>query len=160
MRIALVALAFALVACGGGASASPTSPRIDPHAGSDASTANGADGGEALASMASLTALGPSLAPGMRESDHAELAGAGDVTHDLPSFEKDTCVRVTFAATAKVSATLVDASGSVLARADNVTSGWLGERGPACARPQASPLKIKLHGEGPLRARLVVWALP
>jgi hypothetical protein len=160
MRIALVALAFALVACGGGASASPTSPRIDPHAGSDASTANGADGGEALASMASLTALGPSLAPGMRESDHAELAGTGELVHELPKFEKDTCVRVTFSASTKVSASLLDASGVVLAHADAVTSGWLGERGPACARPQTSPLKIKLHAEGPLQARLVVWSLP
>jgi hypothetical protein len=121
-----------------------------------------ADAGEALvvASLASLTALGPSLAPGMRESDHAELSGTNDVLHELPKFEKDTCVRVTFSASTKVSASLLDASGVVLAHADAVTSGWLGERGPACARPQTSPLKIKLHAEGPLQARLVVWSLP
>jgi hypothetical protein len=164
MRLALATAALvasSLCACGGGGTASsPTASHVAPRPVLDAGAEG--DAGEALvvASLASLTALGPSLAPGMRESDHAELAGAGELVHELPKFEKDTCVRVTFSASTKVSASLVDASGVVLARVDAVASGWLGERGPACSRPQASPLKIKLHAEGPLQARLVAWSLP
>ncbi len=165
MRVALATALLALplvcaCACGGGATSSPTASHGTPRVAVDAGA--GVDAGQAVAvaSLASLTALGPSLAPGMRASDRAELAGAGELLHELPKFEKDTCVRVTFSASTKVTATLVDASGVVIARADAVASGWLGEHGPACARPQASPLVVKLHAEGPLQARLVVWSLP
>jgi hypothetical protein len=128
----------------------------------DAGALEGHDGGD-LPSLASLVGLGPSLAPGMRETDRVELTGDDELVHEIARFEKDGCVRVTFATSTSASATLVDANGVVLARTgDAVTAGWLGERGPACVRPQASPLKIRLRAEsaGPLRARLVVWMLP
>ncbi len=104
-----------------------------------------------------LVALGPSLAPGMREvARRADGASSVDL---LRADAADTCVRVAFAATSPVTARLLDRSGAVLAStAASATTGALGERGPVCVR-KGDVVRAAIDG-GPARVRWVAWQAP
>jgi hypothetical protein len=80
-----------------------------------------------------LAARGPALAPGMREVARKEGAPAAV---DLVKAEtRDACVRVAYAASAPVTASLVDHAGGVLAASEApATEGALGAKGPVCIR--------------------------
>lgn len=105
-------------------------------------------------SLEALAARVTRLAPGM----HELARGATGRSIPLPKAERDTCVRVTFAASEPVYAALLQADGSLLADAPGTNDGVLGIQGPVCYRKDAAPV-LELDGpEG--GARYVVWAAP
>jgi hypothetical protein len=93
------------------------------------------------------------LAPGMRELLHAESV----TPLPLPSVERDTCVRVSFAAAAPVSVSLVATDGEILASARGA-EGALDRTGPVCFHANRAP-HLAFDGDAGA-VRCVVWAAP
>jgi hypothetical protein len=117
----------------------------------------GARIGEPDRGYASLEALGPSLAPGMRRA--AERESGGERVELVRAAGKDTCVRVAFESAEPVLARLLGADGSVLYEAGAAaTAGTLGDRGPICVRKSDT---VSAAAEGPSgRVRWIAWASP
>jgi hypothetical protein len=157
------AIAFLLLACACGAvwSGKPD-PRKRPASeeGPDAPGSDlvpgAADGGRE-AGFASLEALAPSLAPGMRRA--VERESRGERVELVQAAGRDTCVRVAFEATGPIQVRLLDADGMVLSETRSpTTSGALAERGPVCVRKTGSVAAVT---EGTVaRIRWVAWASP
>lgn len=88
---------------------------------------------DTLTTFDAMAARGASVAPGMHEAARKE--GAVGPVDLVKADARDTCVRVAFAATAPVTAKLVDHAGNVLAANDApATDGILGPHGPVCVR--------------------------
>ena len=76
----------------------------------------------------------------------------------LPPFDKDECVRATFASVAPVRMALVERKGAKLVSSALVADGFLGPRGPVCFHPDAQPT---LQAEGDAGSvRYVIWGAP
>jgi hypothetical protein len=158
------AIAFLLLACACGAatwsgrSSDSRKAQLDDDGSTPGSEPNGADGSrEPDAAFASLEALAPSLAPGMRRAAAKESAGERIDLVRAPG--KDTCVRVAFEASGPVVARLLGADGTVLYETHlPSTSGVLGDRGPICVRKSDV---VSATAEGAAgRIRWIAWASP
>jgi len=142
-------------ACGAAVREPPPSPAPLPSPAASASADPGVP--ETLAAFDALAAQGPSLAPGMREAARRE--GATDAVDLVKADTHDACVRVAFAASAPVTAKLVDHAGSVLAATDApATDGVLGTRGPVCIRK--GDVVRGLADVAGVRVRWVAWEAP
>lgn len=147
---------FVLLACACGAAvtttaatpATPTSATAQTVASSVPAPAEAFD---------DLAALGPTLAPGMREI--ARKASAEDGVELLRADAGDACVRVAFAAAGPIVAKLVDQGGEVLSSVGPVADGALGERGPVCVR-KGDVVRATAEGAGRSHVRWVVWQAP
>ncbi|HTB73977.1 MAG TPA: hypothetical protein VK762_12070 [Polyangiaceae bacterium] len=106
---------------------------------------------------ASLEALGPLLAPGMRRA--AERESGGERLELVRADGKDTCVRVAFESAEPVLVRLLGADGTVLYEARAAaTTGTLGDAGPICIRKSDT---VSAAAEGPAgRVRWIAWASP
>jgi hypothetical protein len=104
-----------------------------------------------------LSALAPTLAPGM--SEIARKASTGDAVELLGAAANDACVRVAFAAESPVSTKLVDGSGEALAVAGPALQGALGERGPVCVR-RGEIIRGVADGAGRSHVRWMAWQAP
>ena len=163
------AIAFLLLACACGAAtwsgraSDARKAQLDDERssrGSDA-TRDGTNGPEGAhepgGGFASLEALAPSLAPGMRRA--AERESGGERIELVHAAGKDTCVRVAFEATTPVLARLLGADGTVLYEMRGATpTGVLGERGPVCVR-RSDVVSASAEGVGG-RIRWIAWASP
>lgn len=157
------AIAFLLLACACGAatwsgrSSDARKAQLDDD-GSTPGEPNGAEGSrEPDGTFASLEALAPSLAPGMRRA--AEKESVGDRIELVRAVSKDTCVRVAFESAAPVVARLVGADGTVLYETHQAsTSGALGDRGPICVR-KSDVVSATAEGVSG-RIRWIAWASP
>lgn len=98
------------------------------------------------------------LSPGMREANREEREADGEASWEVARAERDTCLRVAFAANEIVKARLEDADGNVVAD-ENVREGVLGARGPVCVRA-GGRVTARFTGEGKIRVRVVVWRSP
>ena len=156
------AIAFLLLACACGAatwsgrSSDASKAQLDGEgpAGSDP---NSPDGTRESGAFASLEALAPSLAPGMRRA--AVRENAGERIELVRAAGKDTCVRVAFESTTPVLARLLGSDGTVLCETHlATTSGALGERGPVCVRKN-DVVSATAEGAGS-RIRWIAWASP
>ena len=158
------AIAFLLLACACGAATwSGRSPdgrkaQLDDDGSTPGGELNGAEGAhEPDGAFASLEALAPSLAPGMRRA--AEKESVGERIDLVRSVGKDTCVRVAFESAAPVVARLLGADGTVLYETHQAsTSGALGERGPVCVR-KSDVVSATADGAAG-RIRWIAWASP
>jgi hypothetical protein len=112
---------------------------------------------DALTAFEAIAARGASLAPGMREASRKE--GASDAVDLVKADTHDACVRVAFAATAPITAKLVDHAGGVLAASDApATDGVLGAHGPVCIRK--GDVVRGLADVAGVRVRWVAWEAP
>ena len=116
------------------------------------------DAGDPIATFDELAKGADKLAPAMRELSRDEKSGEKSLSVDLLQADKDGCVRVTFAATTELRATLEDQSGAVLA-VTKAKAGALGERGPVCVR-KGGTLRVRFEGDGAIRLRFITWTLP
>lgn len=166
------AIAFLLLACACGAatwsgrSSESRDARKgplpdDPAAAAGSGARRGPNGGAGIGppdrGYASLEALGPSLAPGMRRA--AERESGGERVELVRAARKDTCVRVAFESAEPVLARLLSADGSVLYEAHAAaTAGTLGDAGPVCVRKSDT---VSAAAEGASsRVRWIAWASP
>lgn len=158
------AIAFLLLACACGAAtwSGRSSDGRKAQLGDDESTQGSEPNGsershEADAAFASLEALAPSLAPGMRRA--AERESFGDRVELVRAASKDTCVRVAFESATPVVARLLGTDGTVLYETHQPsTSGALGDRGPVCVRKSDS-VSATAEGAG-ARIRWIAWSSP
>lgn len=148
---------FALLVCACGAAAREPLPPVHPAAAFPAAPAASAAPDEPPGTFEALAARGPVIAPGMREASRT-VSDGGAV--ELAKAEgRDACVRVTFEASAPVTAKIVDGAGRVLAVASSPSaSGVLGERGPVCIR-RGDIVKGLVDGP-PSRVRWMTWEAP
>jgi hypothetical protein len=124
-----------------------------------AQSERGAD--DALPSLATLAARGPLVAPGMREVAKGELSiHAGDRARAdvAQAGTRDLCARLTFVATAPLSARLEDAAGNALAESAPAQTATLGARGPVCVR-KGDVIRVTFdgHASASARVRWVAW---
>lgn len=153
---------FVLLVCACGAEATrETRTAAHPAPEAAAPVASEAAGGDiadaASESFDDLTALGASVAAGMREA--ARRAGTGDAVDLVKADASDTCVRVAFAASVPVTASLLGAQGDVLATLSQPADhGVLGERGPVCVR--RGDVVRGVAGGPPVHVRWVAWEAP
>jgi hypothetical protein len=104
-----------------------------------------------------LTALGPGVAAGMREA--ARRSGTGEAVDLVKAEASDACVRVAFAASAPVVASLVDGQGEPLSTLSQPADrGVLGERGPVCIR--RGDVVRGVAGGAAVRVRWLAWTAP
>jgi hypothetical protein len=145
-------LSFVLLACACGAAATTAAPAPAPApAPPPVVTAQAQPPPE---SFDDLVALGPTLAPGMREI--ARKASTDEAIELLHADAGDACVRVAFAAAAPIVAKLVDQGGEVLAAVGPAAHGALGERGPVCVR-KGDVVRAMAEGAGRSHVRWVAW---
>jgi hypothetical protein len=151
-------LPFALLACACGAAVREPGPPTPPApVAVAASPESSADASDDRAAFETLGALGPSVAPGMREAARKE--GAGEPVELVKADTRDLCARVAFQATAPVPVKLVDEAGRVLAEtAGPRDRGTLGEAGPVCVRK--GEVVKGIAPAGTARVRWVAWAAP
>jgi hypothetical protein len=157
------AIAFLLLACACGAALSGKPDARRGPAGQEGDApgsglvASGGAGRDLEGGFASLEALAPSLAPGMRQA--AERESRGERVDLVQAAGRDTCVRVAFEATAPIQARLLDADGTVLCETRSpATTGVLAERGPVCVRKTGS---VSATAEGTAtRVHWIAWASP
>jgi hypothetical protein len=143
---------FALLVCACGAAVRQSPPELPSSASSTPAAGTAPSGGEG--DFDALAALGPSLAPGMREVARKETGT--DVVELARADGRDACVRVAFEASAPVTVKLVDQAGNVLAATDGaVTEGVLAARGPLCVR-KGDAVRGMAEGAG-ARLRWMVW---
>jgi hypothetical protein len=109
---------------------------------------------EPLPTFEVLAAEHVRLAPGMRELVRGDASGAAL----LPKATRDTCVRVTYAATSAVTAALVARDGAVLAANPAAKAAVLEGRGPVCFHAESEP-RLEFGGDAGV-VRYVVWAAP
>lgn len=147
------AIAIAIAACGG-QTVRPARPTPVRDAGADVAKDAAIEAGPD--ELALLEAKHEELAPGARETTHAEIDLARTRELALGPFDADTCVRAAFHAGAPTAITLVDAKGIVLAKAD-AAEGALGPSGPICVRKGDA---ATFHFDGESRLQIVVWATP
>jgi hypothetical protein len=107
-----------------------------------------------LPTFEALAARQIRLAPGMHELARGDASGA--VT--LPKATRDTCVRVTYAATGPVTASLVTHDNAVLATTLATKDGALEGGGPICFVATDEP-RLLFGGDAGL-VRYVVWGAP
>lgn len=106
----------------------------------------------ALATLAELAELAAEPPAGAREWDRAELALVdGRASRDLPSPDRDLCVRVAYAADAPVEVTFASARA-------RGARGFAPEDGLACLR-RGERAALTVSGSA-ARARVVVFRLP
>ena len=112
---------------------------------------------ETLTPFDTIAARGATLAPGMREAARKE--GAADAVDLVKADTRDACVRVAFAASAPVTAKLVDHAGNVLAASETPgTDGVLGAKGPVCIR-RGDVVRALADAAG-VHVRWVAWEAP
>jgi len=145
-------LPFVLLACACGAAV--TAPAPPPPASAPATPAPAPAPFE---SYDDLVALGPTLAPGMREI--ARKASADEAVELLHADSGDACLRVAFAAAAPIVAKLVDQGGEVLASVGPAADGALAERGPVCVR-KGDVVRAIAEGAGRSHVRWLAWQAP
>jgi hypothetical protein len=93
----------------------------------------------------------------MREAARRE--GATDAVDLVKADTHDACVRVAFAASAPVTAKLVDHAGNVLAASESPgTEGVLGAHGPVCVR-KGDVVRAVADAAG-VHVRWVAWESP
>lgn len=109
---------------------------------------------ESLPTYEALAAKQLRLAPGMRELARGDASGATP----LPKTARDTCVRVTYASTAPVTAALVAHDGAVLAANTAMKEGVLEGRGPVCFHAESQP-RLEFGADAGV-VRYVVWGAP
>jgi len=144
-----------LCACGAAVREPASSPAPAPSPAVAASADPGAP--DTLTPFDAIAARGASLAPGMREA--ARKDGGADAVDLVKADTHDACVRVAFAASAPVTAKLVDHAGNVLAASDTAgTDGVLGVRGPVCIR-KGDVVRAVADAAG-VRVRWVAWEAP
>jgi hypothetical protein len=96
----------------------------------------------------------------MHEAARKEAAPGGTGPVDLVKADtRDACVRVAYAASAPVTAKLVDHTGAVLAASDAPsTEGTLGPKGPVCIR-KGDVVRGVTDATG-VHVRWVAWEAP
>jgi hypothetical protein len=104
-----------------------------------------------------LVALGPTLAPGMREI--ARKTSTDETVELVHADSGDACLRAAFAASAPIVAKLVDQGGEVLASVGPATDAALGERGPVCVR-KGDVVRATAEGAGRSHVRWMAWLAP
>ena len=147
---------FVLLACACGAAATTTAATPATPTSAIAQTVAPSAPAPAEA-FDDLVALGPALAPGMREI--ARKVSGEEAIELLRADAGDACVRVAFAAAAPIVAKLVDQGGEVLSSVGPVAEGALGERGPVCVR-KGDLVRALAEGAGRSHVRWVVWQAP
>lgn len=154
-RNAALFACLGLAACGAKArDARPLPPPADSVAPSSESSARVVPPPPPLASFDVLASRQVRLAPGMQEILRGETAAP------LPKVERDTCVRIAFAAGAGAGSrvALVTKEGASLAVSAGEAEGALGERGPVCFHASDEP-RVQVSGTGDAGVvRYVVWA--
>ncbi len=110
-----------------------------------------------VASLDAIAARGASAAPLMRES--TRIADAAARATEVKA-ERDTCVRVAFAASTKVKTFLADAAGARRGDPFEGTEGVTPPSGPACMK-RGESLRLVVEG-APAAAvvRAVVFVAP
>jgi hypothetical protein len=151
-------LPFALLACACGAAV--RDPPLAPLPSAAAATATApepsAAGPEDPAAFEALRALGPNVAPGMREVTRRE---SGENVELVKADARDVCLRAAFEAPTPVTAKLLDETGRVLAESTAPAArGILGEKGPVCVRKGEAVTGVVAPGG--TRVRWVAWAAP
>ncbi len=149
---------FVLLACACGAAATTTATpeRVASAASGQAATAPVPAPAE---SFDDLVALGPTLAPGMREIARKVSGASDDGVELLRADSGDACVRVAFAAAGAIVAKLVDQGSDVLSTIGPVAEGALGERGPVCVR-KGDVVRAIADGAGRSHVRWMAWQAP
>jgi hypothetical protein len=115
-----------------------------------------------LVAMEDLAANAASVAPGMHELARRESESLHVHEEAGQAREKDLCVRVLFAATSDVRATLENAKGEMLVETTGASRGVLGPRGPVCVR-KGETLFVRIDADedaGALHTRFIVWGSP
>jgi hypothetical protein len=151
-----LAIAAALMAACGGAAAVKRAPSLETPVKQMAHEAP--DAADPIATFDELAKGADKLAPAMRELVRDEKSGEKSLAADLLQADKDSCVRVTFAATTELLAALEDQNGAVLA-VTKAKAGALGERGPVCVR-KGGALRVHFEGDGAIRVRFITWTSP
>ncbi len=146
---------FVLLACACGAAVTTaTTPPTPPPATAQTAAAPVPAPAEAFDD---LVALGPTLAPGMREI--ARKASSDEPVELLRADAGDACVRVAFAAESPVVARLVDQNGEVLSSLGPARGGALGKSGPVCVR-KGDAVRAIAVGAGRSHVRWLAWQAP
>lgn len=148
---------FVLLLCACGAAVREPSPSPAPAPSPAAVTSADPGAPDTRTPFDTLAARGASLAPGMREA--ARKDGGADALDLVKADTRDACVRVAFAASAPVTAKLVDHAGHVLAASETpATDGVLGAKGPVCIRK--GDVVRGLADAAGVHVRWVAWASP
>jgi hypothetical protein len=146
---------FVLLACACGAAVTTTT--ATPPAPAASASAVTSPVPAPAESFDDLVALGPTLAPGMREI--ARKASADEAVELVHADSGDACVRVAFAAAGPIVAKLVDQGGDVLSSVGPAVDGALGERGPVCVR-KGDVVRAIAEGAGRSHVRWLAWQAP
>jgi hypothetical protein len=157
-RLVREAVPFVLLVCACGAAVTEVpglsaSPPSTP----GPASASAAPAPAASESFDDLAAKAPALAPGMHEA--ARRSGGLDALELWRAEQGDACLRVAFASSSPVTATLRLQTGELLAAsAQAAVEGALGEKGPVCVRKGDI---VKGVAEGPpAHVRWMVWQAP
>jgi hypothetical protein len=142
-------------ACGAAVREPPASPAPPPSPAAVTSAEPAAP--DTLTPFDTIAARAASVAPGMHEA--ARKDAAADAVDLVKADTRDTCVRVAFAASAPVTAKLVDHAGNVLAASESPgTEGVLGAHGPVCVR-KGDVVRAVADAAG-VHVRWVAWESP
>ena len=146
-----------LVACGGGPSAMPAAkPAPKPVA------TTTADAGDVLPSLDAIATRGAVDAPQMREIARWErvMPRALDAKDLSVKADRETCVRVAFAASASVRVRLETTTGDKRGEPTSGTDGLLPPQGPVClVRGEAVRMVVEA-ADPAVTVRAVVFAAP
>ena len=148
---------FVLLVCACGAAVREPPPSALPPSSPAVVTSSDPGIPDTVAAFDTIAARGPSLAPGMHEAARKE--GGPDAVDLVKADTHDACVRVAFAASAPVTAKLVDHAGNVLATSETpATAGVLAARGPVCIR-KGDVVRALADAAG-VHVRWVAWEAP
>ena len=155
-KVSRLALAAALTAACAGETAVRSAPAIEPPV--KPLVHEAPDAADPMTAFEVLAVGADRLAPAMREIVRGEKSGENSLSTEVLRAEKDACVRLAFAASTELRATLEDQSGAVLAET-KTKAGALGERGPVCVR-KGAVIRVRFDGEGAIRIRFIAWTSP